>query len=107
MEYIYAAMLLHRAGKPIDEENLTRVLHAAGVNVDPIRVKALVAALSEINIDEAIKSAPAFMPMAVSAPVTPAVSAAPAVEEKPKKEEKKVEEEREEEALEGLAALFG
>lgn len=106
MEYIYAAMLLHRAGKPIDEENLTRVLHAAGVNVDPIRVKALVAALSEINIDEAIKSAPTFVPM--TAPVS-AAPAAPTAEEKPKKEEeKKVEEEkREEEALEGLAALFG
>ncbi|MEM1883797.1 MAG: 50S ribosomal protein P1 [Candidatus Bathyarchaeia archaeon] len=107
MEYIYAAMLLHRAGKPIDEENLTRVLHAAGVNVDPIKVKALVAALSEINIDEAIKSAPTFMPMAV--PTLPAAAAqaeAPKAEEKPKEEEKK-EEKREEEALEGLAALFG
>lgn len=106
MEYIYAAMLLHRAGKPIDEENLTRVLHAAGVNVDPIRVKALVAALSEINIDEAIKSAPAFMPMA--APIAPAAQPAPApAEEKAKKEEEKKEEKKEEEALEGLAALFG
>ncbi|MEM2587891.1 MAG: 50S ribosomal protein P1 [Candidatus Bathyarchaeia archaeon] len=107
MEYIYAAMLLHRAGKPIDEENLTRVLHAAGVNVDPIRVKALVAALSEVNIDEAIKSAPTFMPMAAPAALAPSAGA-PSVEEKPKKEEeKKVEEAKEEEALEGLAALFG
>ena len=107
MEYIYAVMLLHRAGKPIDEENITRVLHAAGVNVDPVRVKALVAALSEINIDEAIKSAPVFMPMA--APVSAPPAAAPTIEEKPKEEEKKLEEEerREEEALEGLAALFG
>jgi large subunit ribosomal protein L12 len=104
MEYIYAAMLLHRAGKPIDEENLTRVLHAAGINADPIRVKALVAALSEINIDEAIKSAPAFMP---AAPVSATPAAAPTVEEKPKEEEKKEEEKKEEEALEGLAALFG
>lgn len=105
MEYIYAAMLLHRAGKPIDEENLTRVLHAAGVNVDPIKVKALVAALSEINIDEAIKSAPTFMPM-----VAPAAQPAAVVEEKAKKEEEKKEKEeekKEEEALEGLAALFG
>lgn len=105
MEYIYAAMLLHRAGKPIDEENLTRVLHAAGVNVDPVRVKALVAALSEINIDEAIKSAPMFVPMAASVSAAPAAPA----EEKPKKEEeeKAKEEKKEEEALEGLAALFG
>ena len=107
MEYIYAAMLLYRAGKPIDEENLTKVLNAAGVNVNPIKVKALVAALSEINIDEAIKSAPAFMPMA--APVAASAAApAPAAEEKAKKEEaKKEEEKKEEEALEGLAALFG
>lgn len=101
MEYIYAAMLLHKAGKPIDEDNLTKVLEAAGVNVDPIRVKALVAALSEINIDEAIKSAPTFMPIGTPAP--PATPAAP--EEKPKEEKK--EEKKEEEALEGLAALFG
>ncbi|MBS7653732.1 MAG: 50S ribosomal protein P1 [Candidatus Bathyarchaeia archaeon] len=103
MEYIHAAMLLYRAGKPIDEDNLTRVLHAAGINVDPIKVKALVAALSEINIDEALKSAPTFMPMTVPAPSAP--TPAP-VEEKPEKEEKK-EEKKEEEALEGLAALFG
>jgi len=106
VEYIYAAMLLHKAGKPIDEDSLTKVLEAAGVNVDPVRVKALVAALSEIDIDEAIKSAPTFMP--VGAPAAPAAPAAPE-EEKPKEEEKKEEEEekKEEEALEGLAALFG
>ncbi|MEM2321321.1 MAG: 50S ribosomal protein P1 [Candidatus Bathyarchaeia archaeon] len=109
MEYIYAAMLLHRAGKPIDEENLTRVLHAAGVNVDPIKVKALVAALSEINIDEAIKSTPTFMPIVAPAATAPAAQPAAVAEEKAKKEEEKKEKEekKEEEALEGLAALFG
>ncbi|RLI13743.1 50S ribosomal protein P1, partial [Candidatus Bathyarchaeota archaeon] len=34
MEYIYAAMLLHKAGKDINEENLTQVLTAAGINPD-------------------------------------------------------------------------
>lgn len=104
MEYVYAAMLLHKAGKPIDEENVVKVLTAAGINADAARVKALVAAISEVNIDEAIKSAPAFM--ATAAPTAPA--AAPA-EEKPAKEEEKEEEEekKEEEALEGLGALFG
>lgn len=101
MEYVYAAMLLHKAGKAINEENLTQVLGAAGINADPIRVKALVASLAEVNIEEAIKSAPALMSM------PPAPAAAPA-EEKPKEEKKEEEEkEKEEAALEGLGALFG
>ncbi len=57
MEYIYAAMLLHKAGKEINEANLTQVLTAAGINADTVRVKALVASLAEVKIDEAIKSA--------------------------------------------------
>ena len=106
MEYIYAAMLLHKAGKDINEENLTQVLTAAGINPDAVRVKAVVASLAEVDIDEAIKSAPTMM----AAPAAPA--AAPAAEEaKPKEEEKKKKEEeekkKEEEALEGLGALFG
>ena len=105
MEYIYAAMLLHRAGKPITEENLSAVLHAAGVNVDANRVKALVAALSEVDIDEVIKTA-AAVPMAAPAAPAPA-EAEEKVEEKKEKEEEKKEEEKEEEVLEGLSALFG
>ncbi|MCS7120482.1 MAG: 50S ribosomal protein P1 [Nitrososphaerota archaeon] len=102
MEYIYAAMLLHRAGKPIDEDNITKVLEAAGITVDQHRVKALVAALSEIDISEAIKSAPPFM----AAPQVPsAAPSAPTTHEKPKEEKK--EEKTEEEALAGLGALFG
>ncbi|MEM3581307.1 MAG: 50S ribosomal protein P1 [Candidatus Bathyarchaeia archaeon] len=107
MEYIYAAMLLHKAGKQITEENLTQVLTAAGIDVDAMRVKALVASLAEVNIDEVIKSAPTFM----AAPVTAPAAATPAAEAKPKEEEKKKKEEeekaREEAALEGLGALFG
>ena len=107
MEYIYAAMLLHRAGKEINEENLTRVLEAAGVEVDPIRVKSLVAALKEIDIDEAIKATPIGFPTVAT--VSPA-AASPAEEAKaPEEEESKEEEEEEEEeeALAGLASLFG
>jgi large subunit ribosomal protein L12 len=106
MEYVYAAMLLHKAGKEITEENLTNVLTAAGITVDAVRAKALVASLSEVNIDEAIKAAPAMM----AAPAAAQATAAPAAE-KPKEEEKKkkAEEEKakEEAALEGLGALFG
>ncbi|MDH5481887.1 MAG: 50S ribosomal protein P1 [Candidatus Bathyarchaeota archaeon] len=107
MEYVYAAMLLHKAGKEINEENLTHVLTAAGINADAVRVKALLASLAEVNIDEAIKSAPTMM----AAPVATAPAAdAPAAEAKPKEEKKKKEEEekaKEEAALEGLGALFG
>jgi large subunit ribosomal protein L12 len=105
MEYVYAAMLLHKAGKPIDEDSVTRVLQSAGIQADQARVKALVAALAEVNVDEAIKSAPTFMATA-AAPVAAAMPTAPAAEQKPKAEEKK-EEKKEEEALEGLGALFG
>ena len=100
MEYVYAAMLLHKAEKTFNEENITQVLTAAGINVDPIRVKALVASLTEVDIDEAIK-APEFMPTA------PLSTPAPTPEEKPSEEKEKKEEEKEEVALEGLGALFG
>ncbi len=108
MEYIYAAMLLHKAGKPINERNLTQVLTVAGVNADPVRVKALVAALEEIDIEGAIQSAtlvatPAIAPTPTTS--TPTVSAKKEEEEKKRKEEE--EREREEVALEGLSALFG
>jgi large subunit ribosomal protein L12 len=106
MENIYAAMLLHKAGKEINEETVTSVLKAAGITVDAVQVKALVASLSEVDIDEAIKAAPTMM-AAAPAPV----AAAPAAEEKPKEEDKKkkAEEEKakEDAALEGLGALFG
>ena len=107
MENIYAAMLLHKAGKEINEETVTAVLTAAGLTVDPVQVKALVASLSEVNIDEAIKAAPTMM---AAAPV----AAAGAAEQKPaaaapEDKKKKAEEEKakEEAALEGLGALFG
>jgi len=105
MENVYAAMLLHKAGKEINEENVTNVLSAAGITVDAVQVKALVASLSEVDIDEAIKAAPTMM-AAAPAPV----AAAPAAEEKPKEDKKKKAEEekaKEDAALEGLGALFG
>jgi large subunit ribosomal protein L12 len=97
--YMYAALLLHKAGKPVNEDSLAGVVKAAGVEVDQVKVKALASALSEINIDEALKNASA---MAMAAPAAAAPAAAAKAEEKPKEEEKK-----EEEALAGLASLFG
>ncbi len=104
MEYIYAALILHSAGKKIDEEGVTSVLKAAGITPDAARVKALVAALDGVNISEAISKA-AFTPPPAAAPV----AAQPAPAEKPKevKEEKKKKEEEEISGMEGLGALFG
>jgi len=100
MEYVYSAMLLHSAGQPINEENVKKVLTAAGVKTDAARVKALVASLEGVNIDEAIKSA-AAAPVAAA----PAAAAAPAEKKEKKKEEKK-EEVSQDEAAAGLSALF-
>ncbi len=100
MEYVYAALLLHKAGKEITEESLKKVLEAAGVQPDEARVKALVAALEGVNIDEAMEKA-AAAPVAVSA-------AAPAAQEEAKEEKSEEEDEKkEEEAVAGLGALFG
>jgi len=105
MENIYAAMLLHKAGKEITEESVTNVLKAAGLTVDAVQVKALVASLSEVNIDEAIKAAPTMMAAVPAAPAGDATTAAaPAADNKKKAEEDKAKEEA---ALEGLGALFG
>jgi large subunit ribosomal protein L12 len=100
MEYVYAALLLHSAGGKITEETVKKVLTAAGVKTEEPRVKALVAALSEIKIDDALKAAQT-MPVAAA----PAAAAAEG-----KKEEKKTAEDEKkkgEEALAGLGALFG
>ena len=105
MEYLHAAILLHKAGKPVDEKSLAKVLTAAGVKADPVRVKALVASLAEVNIEEALKSAPAFMPAAPAAPAEASAAKAKPGEEKKKKAEE--EKKKEEEAIEGLGALFG
>ncbi|TLZ51010.1 MAG: 50S ribosomal protein P1 [Methanobacteriota archaeon] len=101
MEYVYSAMLLHSAGKPVNEENLKKVLIAAGVKADDARVKALTAALEGVNIDEAIKTAVA-MP-AAAAPAGPA----PTTEKKDEKKKEEEEKVSEEEAAAGLGALFG
>jgi large subunit ribosomal protein L12 len=104
MENIYAAMLLHKAGKPIDEASVTKVLEAAGITVDAVQVKALVASLSEVNIEEAIKAAPTMMAAAPAAAPAETKAAAPVEDKKKKAEEEKAKEEA---ALEGLGALFG
>ncbi len=102
MEYVYAAMLLHTAGKTIDESGLTAVLKAAGVTADSARIKALTAALDGVNINEVIASA--AVTAVAAAPAAASGGGGAAAKESKKDEEPGVSEE---EAAAGLGALFG
>ncbi len=105
MEYVYGALLINAAGKPIDEKGLSGVLTAAGVSPDAARVKALLASLEGVNLAELLAKAETF--------AAPAAAAAAPADKKEGKGEKKEEEKKEEkgvseeEAAEGLSALFG
>ena len=103
MEYVYAALMLHKLQKEVTEENVTSVVKATGAEVNEAQVKALVASLADVNIEEAIKAAPVAAAPAATAAEAPAGG-------DDKKEEKKAEppsEKQEEQAMEGLASLFG
>ena len=104
MEYIYAAMLIHKAGKKVDEATLTKVLDAAGVKHDAAKVKVVVASLEGVDIDSAIQKAA----MVAQAPAVSESGASAAKAEK--KEEKKGHEDAkkaEEASAAGLSSLFG
>ena len=94
MEYIYAALLLHKLGKDINEENLKKVISATGADVDEAKVKVMVTSLNGVDIANKLANA-----SIAAAPAASANAPAPEVEEK--KEEPKAE------AAEGLASLFG
>ena len=110
MQYIYAAMTLHEAGRDISESNLTSMLDVVGADVNESRVQALVAALEDVDIEEALESA-------VAAPVAASTPSSPAVEDN--SEEESVADDSEEEpeppasdglddsSSDGLGALFG
>ena len=102
MEYVYAALMLHKLKKEITEENVTSIVKASGAEVNDAKVKSLVASLADVDIEDAIKAAP------VAAAAAPA--AAPAEGGEGKKAEKKDEAadgKKEEAAMEGLSSLFG
>jgi len=94
MEYVYAALLLHKLGKTVDDASITKVIEAAGGQVDEAKVKTLVASLAGVDISKELENA-SVMAVASSAPTAGAAK----VEEK--------EEVKTEAAAEGLSALFG
>jgi len=97
MEYIYAVMLLNKAGKAVDEKSVTAVLKAAGVEADAAKVKSLIAALDGVDVEKVIaESSVAAAPTA--APV--ANAAAPAAKEEKKEAAPAVD------ASAGLGSLF-
>ena len=98
MEYVYAALLLHKLGKDVDEDGLKKVVSATGVDVDDAKVKLLANALKDVNIDEELENA-------VAVAVAPAAGGDAGAEAP--KEEKKEEKEEASAAAEGLSSLFG
>ena len=93
MEYIYASLILHKLGKPINDEGIKKIIEVAGGKADDAKAKAVAAALSGVDIDQAIKET-------AIAPV-----AAPTAAKEEKKEDKK--EEPKVDAAAGLGSLFG
>ncbi len=94
MEYIYSALLLHSAGQPITGDNVKKVLESAGITPDESKIKALVASLDGVNIEEAL--AKSAITVAAAAPVEVATKA-----------EEEDDSKKAEEAAAGLSALFG
>ena len=96
MEYVYAALLLHKLGKEISEDNLKKVVAATGIGVEEVKIKSLVASLKGVDIEKELESASL-------------VAAAPSAKEagKEEKKEEKPKEEKKVAAAEGLSALFG
>ena len=102
MEYVYAALMLHKLEKEVNEANVASVVKATGAEVNEAQVKALVASLADVNIEEAIKAAP----VAVAA-AAPAADAEAGGDEKKEKKAEPPSEKQEEAAMEGLSSLFG
>ena len=112
MEYVYAALILNESGEEINEDNLTNVLDAAGVDVEESRVKALVAALEDVDINEAVEQAAAVPAGGAAAGGAAAEGGAEEAEEEEAADEEEAAEEEEEDEDdeadgEGLGELFG
>ncbi|CCQ37199.1 50S ribosomal protein L12 [Natronomonas moolapensis 8.8.11] len=112
MEYVYAALILHETDEEINEDNLTGVLDAAGVDVEESRVKALVAALEDVDVEEAIETA-AAVPAAGGSAAGGSTETADEAEEADADEAEEAdadadeEDDEDDDGGEGLGELFG
>ncbi len=104
MEYVYSALVLHTAGKEINEEGIAGILNAAGVEPDESRIKALTACLEDVDIEKAIEEGIAMPTAGVSA--APAAEEAEEEKEEEEEEDDRDEEKEKEEAAAGLGSLF-
>jgi large subunit ribosomal protein L12 len=108
MEYVYAALLLHKLKQDITEDNVTNVIKATGSEPDAVRIKALVAALGDVDIEAALKAAPMTVAAATAGTASSAAAAtSPETATTKEAAEEEKTEKKEEEALEGLSSLFG
>ncbi|EMA16020.1 50S ribosomal protein P1 [Haloarcula amylolytica] len=115
MEYVYAALILNEADEEINEDNLTDVLEAAGVDVEESRVKALVAALEDVDIEEAVDQAAAAPVPASGGAAAPAEGDADEADEADEEADEEAaddggdddDDEDDEASGEGLGELFG
>lgn len=55
MEYVYAALVLHESGSAIDEESISRVLGAAGMNINTQRSRALAGAIKDVDLEDVVE----------------------------------------------------
>jgi len=103
MELIYAALTLHEAGNEVNEDNLEDIVDAAGLDVEDSEIAALVAALEDVDIEEAMETAVA----AGGAAAAPSGdSEAEEAQEEEEEEEDDEDNASEEEAAEGLGSMF-
>jgi large subunit ribosomal protein L12 len=85
MEYVYAALLLHRTGQEISEANMKKVIEATGAKADDAKIKSLIASLKGVDIEKELETA------TVSA-VTPVSGGAEGTKKAEEKKEEKEEE---------------
>ncbi len=107
MKYIYAALLLHKLGKEVNEENVEKVVAATGEQADNSKIKSLVTSLKDVDIAKELENA--SLSVASSGSTDSGAEKGKEAEGKSdeKSEKKEEKKEKEEAAADGLGALFG